>query len=109
MAQHARGQILLAAVGVDQRAVRIFRHGVDGQVAADQVFFQRHARVGMKGKAAVAHAAFALGACQRVFGAGFGVQKHREVSADGAKALRLHLLWRGADHDIVDVFDGSAE
>jgi hypothetical protein len=41
MAQHARAQVALAAEGVDQRAVVASRHGVDGEVAARQVFFQR--------------------------------------------------------------------
>jgi hypothetical protein len=42
MAHHARGEVGAAAVGIDERAGGIPGDGVDGQVAAQQVVFQRH-------------------------------------------------------------------
>jgi hypothetical protein len=41
VAQHARGQVGAAAVGVDDGAGAVARHGVDGQVAALQVLLER--------------------------------------------------------------------
>jgi hypothetical protein len=41
VAQDARLEIRLAAAGIDERAVRVPRHRVDGQVAAPEVLFER--------------------------------------------------------------------
>ena len=109
VAQEPCLQVALAAMGIDQAALLVFGHGVDGQVAADQVFFQGDVRAGVEGEAAVAAAALALGTRQGVFLAGFGVEKHRKIRAHRAKAQRQHLLGRGTDHDPVDLVDRSSE
>jgi hypothetical protein len=116
MAQHAILQILLAAIGVHQVfevavACPVGRSGdgVDGEIAPRQVFFQRHIGSGVNHKAAIAHAVLALGARQRIFLMGLGVQKHRKVAPHGHEAARAHLLRRGADHHPVRVVDGQAQ
>ena len=109
MAQQARVEVALAAVGVVQLALGVFGHGVDGQIAANQVVFDADLRAGEEGEAAVALAGFALGAGEGVFLAGVRVEKHREVVTDRAKALGQHLCNRGANHQPVDVADRLAE
>ncbi len=104
VAQHPRLDVTRAAPGIDQRAaVLVAGDGIDGEVAALQVLFQRHRRIGVDDEAAVAAPALALGARQRVFLAGMRVQEHREVAADGLEATCLHLLLGGADHHPVAV------
>jgi len=53
-------EVRLAAVGIDERAVLVLRHRVDGQVAPPQVLFERHRRRKLRGEAAVARAYLAL-------------------------------------------------
>jgi len=50
MAQHAVGQVVLAAERVDQTAGLILRDRIDGQVAPPQVVLERDLRVGVKTK-----------------------------------------------------------
>ena len=109
MAQEARFKVALAAVGVGDMALVVLGHGIDGQVAADQVFFQSDVRTGVKGEAAITLAGFALGAGEGVFLAAVGMQKDREVRAHRAKATGLHGFGAGADHHPVDIADGPAE
>jgi hypothetical protein len=45
----------------------VLGHGIDGQVATDQVFFEGDFGAGVKGEAAVAASAFAFGAGEGVF------------------------------------------
>jgi len=54
VAQDLVAQVLLAAIGVDQRAIFALRDGVDGEVAPGQVFFERDVPVGMDGEATLA-------------------------------------------------------
>ena len=75
MAQHARGEVALPAPWVDQAAIAVLGHGVDGQVAARQVFFQGDVGRGVEGKAVVAPAALALGAGEGVLFVGLRVQE----------------------------------
>ena len=96
MPQHAPRQVALATVGVDQRAVFGQGDGVDGEVAAQQVFFQRHARCGVDGKAAVARCGLAFGARQRHFFAGVRIQEDGEVLADGFVAEGQQCFGCGA-------------
>jgi pimeloyl-ACP methyl ester carboxylesterase len=109
MPQHARTQVLLPAVRVDERAVGAHRHGVDRQVAPRQVLRERHRRLGVHDEAAVAGSGLALGARQRVFLAAVGVQEDGEVGADLAEARREHLCRRRADDHPVAVAGSLAE
>ena len=119
MAQHLGFQITLAAVGVDD-LINPFagrsmgqhlghRHGVDGEVASGQVFFEGDARVGLHSKTFVAPGRFALGAGQGVFLACVGMQEHRKVLAHGQVARLDQILRRGAHHHPVAVLHGPAQ
>jgi hypothetical protein len=108
MAQHAAAQVALAAAGVDQRAVFVARHGIDGQVAARQVLFQRHLGRGVEGEAVVARRRLALGARQRHFFVRLRVQEDREVAPTGG-SRRPAVLGRGAHHHPVAVAGGPAQ
>ena len=103
MTQHARAQVGFASVRVDQSAVGIARHRIDGQVPTRQVGLQRHVRRGMEGEPVVARTALAFGARERVFLVGGRMQEHRKVAADRAKALGEHGFGRGADDDKVAI------
>ena len=109
MAQHAGGDVALAAIGVGQHAVIALRDGIDGQVAPGQVFFERDIGSGMHGKAAVALGRLALGAGQRIFLTAGRMQKHRKVFAYRHIALGCQGFGRGADHDPVAVLHRQAQ
>ena len=109
MAQQACLEIGLAAPGIDEPAVGITRHGIDGEVAAAQVVFQAHIRRGVEGKTGVAGAGLALGARQRVFLMTVGMQKDGEIGPHLPVAGGPHLLGRGAHHDPVPVLDRQTE
>ncbi|MNP27141.1 hypothetical protein D3C76_1200320 [compost metagenome] len=109
MAEEARLQITLAIERIDDPAVVVFRHGIDGQVATGEVLFQRHVRAGVEGEAAVAAAALALGAGQGVLLAGPWMQEHREIGAHRAEAAFEHVIGAGADHHPVDIGHRPAE
>ncbi len=91
-------EIALAVIGIGQFCRVVLGHGIDGQVASDQVFFQGHFGAGVEDEATVAAAAFALGAGQGIFLTGLRVEKYRKSAADRAKSLGQHVLGRGADH-----------
>jgi hypothetical protein len=103
VAQHAGLHIARTAEGIDQHAIRILRDGVDGEVAPGEILLQADVGRGMHHEAAVAAPGLALGACQRVLLAGFGVQEHREVLAHRAESACCHLLGRGTDHDEITI------
>ena len=109
MAQHALLQVALALERIGQAAVFGPGDGVDGQVAARQVFFQGHAGIGMDGKALVAARGFAFGARQCVFLVRVRVQEHRKILAHRHKAVRHHQLRRGPDDNPVVVLHRQAE
>ena len=109
VAQHARAQVGLAAVGVDERTVLSTCDGVDGEVAARQVVFQRHVGRGVDRETGVAGAGLALGAGQRHFFMGLRMQKNREVFAHGPVAQVHQLLRRGTDDDPVAVGGGHSQ
>ena len=87
----------------------VLGHGVDGQVAADQVFFQGDFGACKEGETAVTTPALALGAGQGVFLAGLRVQKYRKVCAHWAIAQLKHLFGAGADDDPVDLADFTTQ
>ena len=114
MAQHLVGQVLLTTVGVDEAgALRLLGigqghgHGVDGEVAAGEIVFERDARPGVHRKALVAGRGFSLQTGQRVFLARVRVQKHGEVAPHRQVAQVEHGLRRGAHHDPVSVAVGG--
>ena len=92
VAEHARAQVGLAAQRVDQLAIGLARNGVDGEIAAAQIVFQRHVDTGMEGEALVAVAGLALGAGERVFLFGARMQEHRKIAAHGHEAPARHIL-----------------
>lgn len=103
MAQHARLQILLAAVGVDQLALLILCHGIDGEVAPGQVLLQRDVWRGVDGEAVVAMAAFSLGPGQCVLFFGLRVEEDWKVFSDRHIAQIPHVLGGATYHDPVPV------
>ncbi|MNE05856.1 hypothetical protein D3C80_984300 [compost metagenome] len=109
VAQQAQGEVVLAAVGIDQATLGVLGDGVDGQVAADQVFLEGDLGAGVEGEAAVAASALALGARQGVLLAALRVEEYRKVGADRAVALGDELFGAGADHHPVGFRDGAAE
>ncbi len=109
VAQQARLEVGLAAVGVYYPALFVLGHGVDGQVTASQVFLQGHVGAGMEGEAAVAAPALSLGARQGVFLAALRMKEDREVGAHRAVAAGEHLVAAGTDHHPVDIGDRTAE
>ena len=113
MAQHLGLQIGHAAIriknGCIARPVCVCSYGIDSQIAARQVFFQRHIRAGIYRKALIAAPALALGARQGVLLVRLRVQKHRKVAPHGGKALLQHLFGRSAHHQPVAVVHGQAQ
>ena len=103
MAQPALFDIALAAVGIDDVAVIVLRHGVDGEVAAREVLLQRHRWIGIDHETAISTAGLAFGSRQRVFLTAVGMQEHREVLANRLEPERLHLVLCGANDNVVDV------
>ncbi len=103
MAQQPLFQILNATVGVVELALIILGDGVDGEVPAQQILFQRYIGGGVADKAGVALTLFAFGTGEGILLLGFGVKKHREVTTDLGKTQRQHLLHGGADHQMIPV------
>ena len=90
--QYAVVEIVETVVGVDEFIPGCFRHGVDGEVAAQQVFLEADVRVGTGLETGVTVTGLALGARQCVFLFRPGVQEYREILADGLVAQRQHGL-----------------
>ena len=109
LAQQLGLQVALAAMRIDQLALRVLGDGIDGQVAPRQVLLQRDIGRGMHHKAFVAWRCFAFGARQGIFLARMGVQKNRKVFAYGLIAQRCHLRRRSTHHHPVFVFDGLVQ
>ena len=107
--QYARFQIGNAAVRVDDFAIGVFGNRVDGEIAARQVLLQSDAGVRVKLEPVIAARGLALGARERVFLFGFGMQKHREILADRFVAELDHFFRRGADHDVIAIGYRQAE
>ncbi len=94
---------------VDQRAVGRLGDGVDGQIAARKIFFERHFRPEFDGESAIAGRHLALEPRERVFLVSVGMQKHRKVAADLAIFQAQQLLAGAADDDPIALLDGEAE
>ncbi len=109
MAKNACSQIVLSAIGIDQRAGRVLGHRVDGEVAAAQILFQGDVRCGVHLESLVALSGFALGTRQGVFLVRLRVQEYREILADRLVAQRDHVVGRGADDDVVAVGQRQAQ
>ena len=109
MAQHARGQVGNAVKGVSQRAVVGAGDGVDRQVAARQVFFERHLARRIESEAAITVAGLAFGARERVLGVRLRVQENGEILADRLEALRQHFSRRRADDHVIAVLHRQAQ
>ena len=77
--------------------------------APPQVVFQAHIGCGVHRESLVAAPAFPLGPRERIFLVRLRVQEHRKILAHRLVAQALHLLGRGADHDVVAVLYGQAE
>ena len=109
MSQQAVVQVFFAAVRIDQFTVGCFGHGINGQVTAQQVLFQRNAGAGIGLKAGVARAGFTLGTCECVFFLCLRMQEHREILAHRLIAECQHGLCRAADHHPVTFPDGESQ
>ena len=109
MSQRACAQIRLAAVGVYHRTIIGLGHCVDGQVAAQQVFFEGDVGRELGDEAAITGAGLAFASRQRMFGMGVWMQKYREIPADGAIAQVEHLLRSSAGDHVIALCDFASE
>src|SRR5688572_111117 len=109
VAQHARLEISLAAERVDERAILGFRHGVDRQVSAPEIFFEGNLGSGVDLEPLVAAPALAFGARERVFLMRAWMKEDRKVLAYGFEALRDHFPGRGAHYDVVALLHRQSE
>jgi hypothetical protein len=96
-------------VRIDQRATLVLRDRVDREVAAGEVFLQRHAAVGVELEAVIAGAGLSLCPRQRMLFARVGMEEHREVAADREIAQGKKLAGIGADDDPIAISDGATE
>ena len=109
MAQQALVEIALASERIDQLPILIFGHGIDGEVAAGQVLFQRDVGRGMEDETVIAPARLALGARQGVLFLALRMQKYREILAYRQKSGGLHCLGGAAHHHPVAIASGSSK
>ncbi len=99
----------MASEGIDQLAVGIPCHGIDGEIAAKQVFLQCHAGMEIDLEAVIAVPALPLRAGQRVFLPGLGMEKNRKRAANLPITLRQQFFGRPAHHDPVFFLVGDAQ
>jgi len=109
VAQQLAFQIGPPAVRIDQHAIFAARHRVDGQIAADQVFFERDIGAGVKDETGIAWRRLAFGAGEGVFLMRLRMQEDREVAADGFEPSCRHVFRGGADDDPVAILYRQAE
>ena len=107
MPQGAVFEILLPPVRIDDRAVVRFRHGVDGEIPAFEIFFKCNVGRRVELKAVVSRRRLAFGTGQSVFFVRRRVQKHRKIGADGEVPRLYHAFRRCADDDPIDVARGK--
>ena len=103
VAQFALLQIVATIEGVDQIAIAILGHGVDGQVAALEILFQSDVRVGVKAEAVITRCGLAFGAGEGVLLFGLRMEKDREILAHRLVTEIEHLLRCGTDHHPVAI------
>jgi len=101
MAQNTLLQVTLPPKGVNQLAIFIPRHGVNGQITARQVFLERDARVKINSKAMVTMSMLALGAGQCVFLARIRVQEDRKRGANLAEITVQKFIRSAANNNPV--------
>ena len=78
VAQQARFEVALPAVGIDDVAGVVLRHRVDGEIAPPQIVLELHVGRELGGEAAIPRRHLALQARERVFFLGLRMQEHRE-------------------------------
>ncbi len=104
-----RFKVALALIRIGQVTLVVLRHGVDGQVTPNQVFFQRNVGARMEYKAAVTPPILAFGASKGVFVTVLRVEKYREIGAHRFITLGEHLFGRRANDDAVYIGDLDAQ
>ena len=109
VSQHSCGEIALAAERVDDRAMLVLGHRVDGEIATLQILRQCHRWISMKRERVITAPGLALGSRQRVFLAGLRVQEDREILADRAIAEHTHLFRRRTNHHEIAISDANPE
>ena len=103
MPQYAGTEVGLASERIDQRAVIVARHGIDRQVAAGEIFNQRHVRRREEFEAMVSPAVLAFGTGQRIFLARIPMQEDGKVATHRRVARGDQDLRCRANHDPVAV------
>ena len=92
-----RLDVALAAIRIDQRAVRAARHRIDGQIAPREILLERDLGSEFDVESAIARRDFPLATRERIFFVAVGMQEDREVAAHLAIAELQQLLARSAD------------
>ena len=106
MSQNARVEIGAPSVGIDEHAGTIFRERVDGQIATDEVLFERHILGRMELKPSVTGRGLTLCSGEGVLLLRVRMQKDGEVAANGREARIEHPLRRGTHHNPVALTHG---
>src|ERR1039457_6894381 len=101
-------QIVVTAIGIDQRTGSTACHGVDRQIAPPQVLLEADIGGKFGREAAVARPGLAFKTRECVLLFSIWVQKHREFPPDRSIPQTLHFLRRRADHDPVVLDHGPA-
>ncbi len=100
---------MATVAGINQLASGSLGHGVDGQIATQQIILDGDIGTSVKHKTLMTPTLFAFGACQRIFGLAFRMQEYRKVLAHRLITQRLHLFRRGAGDDIIAITAGDAK
>ena len=103
MPQNALAKILLSAERVEKVSVLVHRDGVDREVTASEILFERDVGSGVKHEALVARRRLAFSSGEGVFLMRDGVKKDWKVGSYGLKAFFQHGFRRRAHHDPVSV------
>ena len=109
MTKYFISQILLTAIRVNDITRGIFSHGIDGEIATRQIFFQRDIGCRMAAETMIAMTGFTFRTRQCIFFMRLRMQKHRKVFADRLIPCCNHLLWGPADDNVVSVTGYQAQ
>ena len=109
MTQHSGLEVAPAAEGIDQRTVCRLSNGIDGQIAACQIFLEGDFGTEVDGESAITGCHLALEPRQCMFFLSVGMQKHRKVAPDFAVIPAQQLLARPTDDDPVSFLDGQSQ
>lgn len=93
----------MSAERVEKVSVLVHRDGVDREVTASEILFERDVGSGVKHEALVARRRLAFGSGESVFLVRDWVQKDGKVGSHGLKTALEHGFGRGAHHDPVAV------